>query len=183
MVNANAISGKDVLVVLSVAGAYGGLAQLLAGIWAFAERDTFAVVAFTSYGAFWISFVLLVQFFLLETAKASRMLAGRPRARAVAVLLGVLHAVHVAGFVPDQRRSQPRVLVAVDCLCVAGSRHAGRWPQQITHVGGYVTIACAVVAWYTPAASVINGTAHRSVTGGAADALVSSRWYEADQSV
>jgi succinate-acetate transporter protein len=33
----------------------------------------------------------------------------------------------------------------------------------ITHWGGYVTIACAVIAWYTAAASVINGMAHRSV--------------------
>lgn len=74
MVNANAISGKEVFVVLSVAGAYGGLAQLLAGMWAVAERNTFAAVAFTSYVAFWISFVLLVQFFLPETAKASGML-------------------------------------------------------------------------------------------------------------
>lgn len=40
MVNANAIGGKDVFVVLSVAGAYGGLARLLAGMWA--ERNTFA---------------------------------------------------------------------------------------------------------------------------------------------
>ena len=45
MVNANAISGKDAFVVLSVAGAYGGLAQLLAGMWAFAERNAFAAVA------------------------------------------------------------------------------------------------------------------------------------------
>lgn len=32
LVNANALSGKDVFVVLSVAGAYGGLTQLLAGM-------------------------------------------------------------------------------------------------------------------------------------------------------
>ena len=56
LVNANALSGKDVFVVLSVAGAYGGLAQLLAGMWSFAKRNTFAAVAFSSYGAFWISF-------------------------------------------------------------------------------------------------------------------------------
>jgi hypothetical protein len=48
MVNANAIGGKDAFVVLSV-GACGGLAQLPAGMWAFAERNTFAAVAFTSY--------------------------------------------------------------------------------------------------------------------------------------
>lgn len=35
--------------------------------------------------------------------------------------------------------------------------------STITQWGAYVTIACAVIAWYTAAASVSNGTAHRLV--------------------
>src|SRR5215217_905261 len=35
---------------------YGGLAQLLAGMWAFRNNDTFGAVIFTSYGAFWLAF-------------------------------------------------------------------------------------------------------------------------------
>jgi len=35
---------------------YGGLVQLLAGMWAFIKNDTFAAVALSSYGGFWISF-------------------------------------------------------------------------------------------------------------------------------
>ncbi len=38
------------------------------------ERNTFAAIAFSSYGALWISFVLLIQFFLPEAMKASGML-------------------------------------------------------------------------------------------------------------
>src|SRR3954452_7448337 len=43
-------------VVLGLALAYGGGAQLLAGMWEFRKGNTFGAVAFSSYGAFWISF-------------------------------------------------------------------------------------------------------------------------------
>ena len=48
--------------MLGLALAYGGLAQLLAGMWEFRTGNTFGAVAFSSYGAFWISFFFLVQF-------------------------------------------------------------------------------------------------------------------------
>jgi len=42
--------------VLGMALFYGGLAQLLAGMWEFASGNTFGATAFSSYGAFWLSF-------------------------------------------------------------------------------------------------------------------------------
>src|SRR6476620_9413626 len=50
-------------IVLGLALAYGGLAQLLAGMWEFRTGNTFGAVAFTSYGAFWISFWAFEQFY------------------------------------------------------------------------------------------------------------------------
>src|SRR6202012_4438031 len=47
--------------VAALALAYGGVAQLLAGIWEFRTGNTFGAVAFCSYGAFWISFFFIVQ--------------------------------------------------------------------------------------------------------------------------
>src|SRR5579859_246914 len=47
--------------VAGLALAYGGAAQLLAGIWEFRTGNTFGAVAFCSYGAFWISFYFIVQ--------------------------------------------------------------------------------------------------------------------------
>ncbi|KAF8266383.1 GPR1/FUN34/yaaH family-domain-containing protein [Lactarius quietus] len=38
---------------------YGGLGQFLAGMWEFATGNTFGATAFTSYGAFWLSFATL----------------------------------------------------------------------------------------------------------------------------
>lgn len=38
---------------------YGGLVQLLAGMWEFKTGNTFGAVAFSSYGGFWMSFAAL----------------------------------------------------------------------------------------------------------------------------
>ena len=43
-------------VVFGLALAYGGVAQVLAGMWEFKKGNTFGATAFTSYGAFWLSF-------------------------------------------------------------------------------------------------------------------------------
>lgn len=163
MVNANAISGKDVFVVLSVAGAYGGLAQLLAGMWAFAERNTFAAIAFSSYGAFWISFVLLVQFFLPETVKASGML---PANHALALYLFCWGFFTLYMWLASFRVSVAVNLVFLTlwiAYLLLGLGLLGSGHTTITHIGGYVTIACAVIAWYTAAAHAINGTLGRTI--------------------
>ncbi|KAI0246867.1 Gpr1 family protein [Lactifluus subvellereus] len=47
-------------VVVGMALFCGGLAQLLAGMWEFATGNTFGATAFTSYGAFWLSFATLL---------------------------------------------------------------------------------------------------------------------------
>jgi succinate-acetate transporter protein len=46
-------------VILGMALAYGGLCQLLAGMWEFAAGNTFGATAFSSYGGFWLSFGVL----------------------------------------------------------------------------------------------------------------------------
>jgi succinate-acetate transporter protein len=52
-----------------VALAYGGLAQFCAGMWEFASGNTFGAVAFTSYGAFWMSFAcIFIPFFDVAAA-------------------------------------------------------------------------------------------------------------------
>ena len=46
--------------ILAMGLAYGGLAQILAGIFEWKKNNTFGVTAFTSYGAFWFSLVFLL---------------------------------------------------------------------------------------------------------------------------
>src|SRR4051794_1623038 len=63
MFNADLVGAGGEPIVFGLALAYGGLAQLLAGMWEFRTGNTFGAVAFTSYGAFWLSFFVFVTFF------------------------------------------------------------------------------------------------------------------------
>ena len=63
MFNADLVDKGGEPIVFGLALAYGGLAQVLAGMWEFRTGNTFGAVAFTSYGAFWLSFWAFVQFF------------------------------------------------------------------------------------------------------------------------
>jgi succinate-acetate transporter protein len=63
-INVGVLSDDTLPVALGLALAYGGIVQLLAGMWAFIKNDTFAAVALSSYGGFWISFWALNEYFL-----------------------------------------------------------------------------------------------------------------------
>src|SRR5690348_4740211 len=74
LVNAGILAEKNTAIVIGLAVFYGGIAQLLAGMWEFRTGNTFGATAFTSYGAFWLSFAaILIPGFgvVLDTASAN----------------------------------------------------------------------------------------------------------------
>ena len=70
MFNAELVRGTGLPVVFGVALMYGGIAQILAGMWEFRAGNTFGATALTSFGAFWLSYWALVQFYLGDIVKA-----------------------------------------------------------------------------------------------------------------
>jgi len=58
LVNAGAFPADTMILAMGLA--YGGLAQVIVGIMEFRKGNTFGTVAFTSYGLFWWSLVLLL---------------------------------------------------------------------------------------------------------------------------
>ena len=64
MFQAGLLARSGLPIVLGLALAYGGIAQLLAGMWEFRRGNTFGAVVFGSYGAYWLSYWLLQQFFV-----------------------------------------------------------------------------------------------------------------------
>ncbi|KZW00711.1 Gpr1 family protein [Exidia glandulosa HHB12029] len=56
-VNVKGVTNANIVVGMAIA--CGGGAQLLAGMWEFACGNTFGATAFSSYGAFWISYALI----------------------------------------------------------------------------------------------------------------------------
>ena len=63
LANAGVMPVEAEPVVLGVALAYGGIAQVLAGMWEFRKGNVFGAIVFTSYGAFWLSFWAYLTFF------------------------------------------------------------------------------------------------------------------------
>lgn len=62
LINAGLLPAGGEPVVIPLALAFGGLIQMIAGIFEFRVRNTFGMTAFLSYGAFWWWFALLLLF-------------------------------------------------------------------------------------------------------------------------
>jgi succinate-acetate transporter protein len=54
--NTGVIPAGSAAAVIGLALFYGGLGQLLAGMWEFRAGNTFGATAFSSYGCFWLAF-------------------------------------------------------------------------------------------------------------------------------
>ncbi len=151
LINGNLISAKGIGVVLGLAIAYGGLAQLLAGMWEFRTGNTFGAVAFSSYGAFWISF-----FFILKVVPAATVTP-----HAVSAYLWMWGGFTFYMFIASLRTTAAiavvfALLAATFFLLAIGDMGSGH--TSITHIGGYVGIATAVAAFYASFAAVVNST-------------------------
>lgn len=59
-INGGLIPSEAAPVVVPLAFAYGGLAQIIAGVMEFKQNNTFGTVAFISYGSFWWWYALLL---------------------------------------------------------------------------------------------------------------------------
>ena len=157
-VNANWVSGTDLPVVLGLAVAYGGLAQLLAGMWEFKAGNTFGAVAFSSFGAFWISYFVLVTFNVssLQPAHAGHALGLYLWAWAIFTAYMTIGALRTNGAV-----LLVFVLLTITFILLAIGSDGGS--ASTTHWGGYIGFATAVAAWYASAAQVINSTFGKTV--------------------
>jgi succinate-acetate transporter protein len=142
---------------LGYAFAYGGLAQLLAGMWEFRNRNVFGATAFSTYGGFWIGlglWALLVA--PTAGAKAGKDVAWILLAFAIfnTYMLFWSTMVNAAVF------GVFLTLEATEIILFIGNFAAN---TSIVKVGGYVGVLTALVAWYTSAAGVANGTAGRAI--------------------
>jgi uncharacterized protein len=163
--NANLITTGST-VVLGLALAYGGIAQLLAGMWEFVKGNTFGAVAFSSFGAFWISYWYLVN----HIAGIESSAAGRDLTHGVGLYLLAWGIFTTYMFVASTRTS---VAVAVVffllaltffALCIGAFVSNGAViPDNWTKLGGWLGLATALAAWYASFAAVTNSTFKRVV--------------------
>jgi hypothetical protein len=151
-VNAKIYPLSDLGVVLGLALFYGGLAQLLAGMWEFKAGNTFGATAFTSFGAFWLSFAAL---FLPVFGNA---FGGKPAVSASAIGLYLIGWAIFTGImmIASLRTNAATALVFVllfITFILLGIGFMGT--TSLIQVGGYFGIATAIVAWYAALAGVL----------------------------
>jgi uncharacterized protein len=145
-------------VVLGVALFYGGIAQLCAGMWEFAKGNTFGALAFSSYGAFWMSFWYLV-------AHTTLPATGTDAAKGIGVFLlawtiFTLYMTVVASRLSGVLFILFAVLSLTFVFLTIGSFGGS---ASMTKVGGWLGLITALVAWYASFAGVLNGTSKRVV--------------------
>jgi uncharacterized protein len=158
MFNAHLLGSGGEPIVLGLALTYGGIAQLLAGMWEFRTGNTFGAVAFSSYGAFWLSFWAFVQFF-------EKDVPAKDAGHAVGLYLIAWGIFTTYMFVASLRTT---AAVATVFLLLAvtffflGIGNAGTHTNVIK-IGGWIGLATAAVAWYASFAAVTNSTFGRTV--------------------
>ena len=153
MVNANIVNPEGTAGVLGLALAYGGIAQLLAGMWEFRTGNTFGAVAFSSYGAFWISFWAINVFYAkgLTPDHAGHALGLYLWAWAIFTAYMTVGALRVSGAV-----LLVFVLLTITFILLGIGNDGGS--ATTLHWGGYIGIATAAAAWYASFGMVVNST-------------------------
>jgi len=158
MFNADFVNKAGEPVVLGLALAYGGVAQLLAGMWEFRTGNTFGAVAFSSFGAFWISFWAFVTFF--EDSIPPDQVG-----HAVGLYLWAWAIFTTYMFVASLRTTGAVALVfflLAITFILLGAGNSGD-NTDVIKWGGYVGLATAAAAWYASFAAVVNSTFGRTL--------------------
>jgi succinate-acetate transporter protein len=148
---------------------YGGLIQLLAGMWEFRNRNVFGATAFSTYGGFWLSLGIFVVLINTQTAfytvfqnkvEVHNALAWFLLAFAIFNTYMLLWAsrLNLATFAVFLALEITEILLAIGYFLLAHG-HSSYW----LHVGGWAGIVTAAVAWYASAAGVVNGMSPKPV--------------------
>jgi uncharacterized protein len=146
--------------VLGLAIFYGGLVQLIAGIWAFRRGETFVAAAFCSYGGgFWLSYFFLSY---VIAPKLAPSVAGN----AIGLYL-LAWAIFTFYMTIAALRTNVAVLWVFITLTATyvllTLAELGIASTSLSQIGGYVGITCGVTAWYVAFAHVTNATFKRDL--------------------
>lgn len=145
--------------ILAMGLAYGGLAQVIAGIMEYKKGNTFGMVAFSSYGLFWWSLVLLLvfpKFEMWDVSATSPLQATSSTAMAAYFFMwGLFTFVMFFGTLKTNRALQFVFLsLAVLFFLLTAKELTGSTDLGI--IAGYEGIICGLSAVYLALAEVLN---------------------------
>jgi uncharacterized protein len=148
------------LFLFPFAAMFGGLAQFLAGMWAYRARDALATAMHGMWGAFWMGFGLLNLLFV--TGRLHEPTGAFPE---LGFWFIALAAITWMGFVAAC--AENAALAVVLFLLAGGSTLAAIGAIAGTHgmtvFAGWWFVISAIVAWYTATAMMFEATFRRPV--------------------
>jgi hypothetical protein len=144
--------------ILAMGLCYGGVAQIIAGIMEWKKKNTFGTVAFTSYGAFWISLVVLLVMPRFGMADKSDHVA----MAAYLFVWGLFTLVLFIGTLKMNRALMVIFFLLFVLFCMLGIADATQNPA-LTRLAGYEGIVCGLSAIYLGAAQILNEVYKRTV--------------------
>ena len=174
LVNAGIIQqGEDpgqqiINLFLPLALFYGGLAQLIAGLFEFRTGNTFALTGFVSYGAFWIALAVLNLMARQGVIAETRLVEAQGWfflgwAIFTFIMLIASFGLNIGLVVVFVLLFVTFVLLTIADLNGGPPAGPGSIGLIVNQIGGYVGILTALAAWYVAAADVINDTMGRQV--------------------
>jgi succinate-acetate transporter protein len=138
---------------------YGGLAQFLAGMWEFRNRNVFGATAFSTYGAFWFSLGTYV--ILIELTKLGDAVKGGALTESLGWFLFAFAIFNTYMLLWSTRVNAAvfavfLTLEITEILLFIGFWNGDGAGDGFVQVGGYVGVLTALTAWYASAAGVVN---------------------------
>jgi succinate-acetate transporter protein len=159
--NAGWMTSASGLAWLGYAFAYGGLGQLLAGMWEFRNRNVFGATAFSSYGGFWIGLGL---YFVLVGSNllAHPLLAGQFSKDVGWILLAfAIFNTYMLLWSTQVNMAVFAVFLTLELTEIILFIGNFTGSSGTVKFGGYVGVVTALCAWYASAAGVANGMGGR----------------------
>ncbi|KAJ7770769.1 Gpr1 family protein [Mycena metata] len=134
-------------VVVGMALFTGGLAQLLAGMWEFPNGNTFGATAFTSYGAFWLSYASIL---LPNTGIIAAYTSEDELASALGIFLFAWFIVTMLLLIASLRKSIAFIALFGFLAITFALLGAGEFTAKanVTKAGGAFGIITAFIAYY-----------------------------------
>ena len=154
-------SSETTLLLMPFAAIFGGLTQFLAGMWAYKARDGVATAVHGMWGAFWMAFGFLT---LMMSSGRAPAPAGPlfPEFGYWFIVLAAITWVCVGAAVAENKS-----LVTVLTFLAAGSTIAAIallvGVEGLLILSGYLFIICAIAAWYTASALMLNEAFGREI--------------------
>lgn len=150
--------GTAISVAVGVALFYGGIVQILAGMWEFRKDNTIAATIFSSYGGFLVALaVVFIPGFGISSALSHASILHQALG-----LLFLCWTIFSGLLFLSALRTNIALLIVLALLFLSflfltiGELAGASIPLLM--IGGWLGVACAIVAWYTALAGMLRTT-------------------------